>query len=837
MSVQEPSLSNEGMYSITLSSATLELADFVYTTTNTYNEITGTENDDILYGVEGNNRIYGLGGKDTLYGHESTDELYGGDGSDTLYGNEGDDLLSGDAGGDRLYGGDGDDTLYGSDGNDYLNGGDGQDLALGGTGNDIIFESELAIGSSGNDRIHGDSSSSDTLIGGSGDDWVEGYGNDVARGGSGNDVLTSLGNKDTLLGGSGNDVLHVVGSLGNGAALFAGSGDDILSGNANNQWFHGGAGSDTFHFGTSLCFDFAKSANSIPSYFTGHDKIADFEIGIDTIAIDTAITSDFDDLVIEQVGSKAVITLSNGSTITLNNTNASLLTADDFSFTNTSTFNSSLGIWGAHIEESWHYGGSIQSNHWVFGDKRNDVITATHYADGGAGNDTLISRGTKEILVGGEGADTFELQFGSSGITTIKDFDVNEDQLIFKATISYYGFDYSERPSLTFSPSSLTPTAYENGTVLKADLGFEIYLEGVDPDSIALDDITLRLRAASDGIGNTLIGGNRDDSLDGNSGSDTLEGRGGNDTLIGGGGRDTLLGGEGNDELSGDGGNDSLDGGEGNDRLHAGEGENQLSGGEGADTFVIGHFSTELAGYSSYNWNSFNNYRYEDTITDFEVAADSLNITHLLDDNTIRFLANEDNIFRASDLIKQVGDDVVIQGSSTASSTLQNVQLDDFSDEQVSFTLIGRNSANHIVGGTSDDSLFGRAGNDILEGGDGDDWLQGDEGYDTLTGGQGADTFVLSDARQTYSSNVETDTITDFEIGIDKIAFNDYSYLSMNFDDFIITQQGDDTLIQMIRKFDFGGETEYIDDNVNVLLKSINAEDISADDFDFFYLS
>ncbi|NJM96233.1 MAG: hypothetical protein HC800_02625 [Phormidesmis sp. RL_2_1] len=77
-------------------------------------------------------------------------------------------------------------------------------------------------------------------------------------------------------------------------------------------------------------------------------------------------------------------------------------------------------------------------------------------------------------------------------------------------------------------------------------------------------------------------------------------------------------------------------------------------------------------------------------------------------------------------------------------------------------------AGNDRIGGKSgNDRLFGDAGNDQIWGDDGDDILRGGLGNDILTGdnfsgGQGRDTFILA-------AGEGTDTITDFEIGIDTL--------------------------------------------------------------------
>ncbi|MEL7039571.1 MAG: calcium-binding protein, partial [Cyanobacteria bacterium J06592_8] len=82
-----------------------------------------------------------------------------------------------------------------------------------------------------------------------------------------------------------------------------------------------------------------------------------------------------------------------------------------------------------------------------------------------------------------------------------------------------------------------------------------------------------------------------------------------------------------------------------------------------------------------------------------------------------------------------------------------------------------------IFGGAGDDRIGGKAGNDELHGDEGDDEIFGDDGDDILkgglgndiltgddnSGGEGADTFILAEGDG-------TDTITDFEVGIDVIG-------------------------------------------------------------------
>ncbi|MEG4805025.1 hypothetical protein QUB63_30615 [Microcoleus sp. ARI1-B5] len=78
-------------------------------------------------------------------------------------------------------------------------------------------------------------------------------------------------------------------------------------------------------------------------------------------------------------------------------------------------------------------------------------------------------------------------------------------------------------------------------------------------------------------------------------------------------------------------------------------------------------------------------------------------------------------------------------------------------------TLLGSSGNDILFGGQGDDTLLGGDGNDILFGGKGDNLLNGGLGNDTLTGGIGVNKFVIA-------TNSGTDTITDFEFGLDVLV-------------------------------------------------------------------
>ena len=111
--------------------------------------LTGSNQRDVLIGSDVANVLKGGGGNDDLTGGDGNDTLDGGAGDDTLVGGDetGDDAMD-NPNGDTLTGGAGDDTLDGGGGADTINGGAGDDDLSGGLGNDVfVFSPDDGPGS------------------------------------------------------------------------------------------------------------------------------------------------------------------------------------------------------------------------------------------------------------------------------------------------------------------------------------------------------------------------------------------------------------------------------------------------------------------------------------------------------------------------------------------------------------------------------------------------------------------------------------------------------------------------------------------------------------------
>jgi len=248
---------------------------------------------DTFMGGAGDDEVRGAGGVDALNGGDGVDTLRGEDGNDVLNGDEGDDLLNGGAGADTLNGGNGIDTAV------YL-------LATAGVTINLTtnVNGGEAAGDTYNSVEHFQLSNgftlADSFTGGAGNDWVAGY--------KGVDTLNGMGGADTLNGGEHNDIIN------------GGAGADKLIGGTGDDQLTGGTEADQFWMNAGLF---------------GHDTITDFENGIDHIRITgQAGIDNISDLTITTNGSGwAVITLPDGSSITLTGITAGQVDASDFLWT------------------------------------------------------------------------------------------------------------------------------------------------------------------------------------------------------------------------------------------------------------------------------------------------------------------------------------------------------------------------------------------------------------------------------------------------------------------------------------------------------------------------
>lgn len=206
-----------------------------------------------------------------------------------------------------------------------------------------------------------------------------------------------------------------------------------------------------------------------------------------------------------------------------------------------------------------------------------------------------------------------------------------------------------------------------------------------------------------------IVGDKINDIFVTGGGDDLVEAGGGDDNIITKIGDDSVFAGDGNDIVYSGGGDDVIWGGSGEDILVGREGSDSIDGGSGNDDLSGGKGEDILHGQEG-------------------------------DD---RMRGGEDNDI----LYGGAGNDIV--GGGKGNDLLYGDAGDDL-----------------LKGGPGDDTLFGGLGNDILRGSFGNDIIVGNDGDDILWGGEGVDVFV-------FSENSGTDTIRDFELGLDIIDLGD----------------------------------------------------------------
>ncbi|MEA5520144.1 putative Ig domain-containing protein, partial [Limnoraphis robusta] len=278
----------------------------------TDNQVSAFAGDDIINMGDGNDWISGNQGNDTVDGGNGNDTIYGGKDNDLVFGSAGDDWLNGNLGDDFLNGGEGKDTLFGGQDNDTLTGGSGDDWLNGNLGFDFVE------GGEGNDIVYG-GQDGDTLTGGTGNDTLFGnIGNDLIAGNDGNDLIYGGKDNDTVSGNQGNDTLY--GDMGNDI-IDGDEGNDLLEGGQGNDLLIGSEGTDTLTGNQGSDRFLLRSGD-------GSDLITDFVDSEDAFVLDGGLT--FAQLNILDENGSTLIKFGEELLATVENVNASLITADDF---------------------------------------------------------------------------------------------------------------------------------------------------------------------------------------------------------------------------------------------------------------------------------------------------------------------------------------------------------------------------------------------------------------------------------------------------------------------------------------------------------------------------
>lgn len=545
--------------------------------------------------------------------------------SAVIYGaSDDDDAISSTAANESVYGLDGDDTISVTGNQSYAYGGDGDDVlqadsydggAYGGNGDDSISGSEYSA----------------YLSGGTGDDTLHASGTySSLHGSTGNDVLEVEGNYNYLYGGDGDDTYVI-------------SWANASSSNTHTTWIYdydytSDSGDDVLDL-TNIASDLSNI--SFGQSYYGYDLYIyvndDDGNRIGTVTIDDHFYYYYYDEKIEtlRIGNQT-FDLSSSSYSTIVAALADEVSNDADSRTGTTADDILYGYGGADTIS----GGSGAD--YLSGGKGDDVLS------GNVGNDTLLGGNGADVLSGGGandqlyGGNQSDLMQGEGGNDVLFG-DVGNDTLD--------GGAGNDTASYINSAAGVTVDLASGGTSGQAKGDTYIDIEHVTgsrrSDSITGDDSDNRLKGM-DGW----------DTLNGAGGDDVIEAGGGNDVVDGGEGDDFITGGSKNDDLSGGAGADTIDGGAGFDTISGGAGDDVLSGGAHADTFVFEDGSGD------------------DTISDFSVEIDTLDLSDTYTDFTdldgVESAATDTDEGLLIDLGN--GDSVLIAGVEV--SDLASMQID-----------------------------------------------------------------------------------------------------------------------------------------------------------------
>lgn len=852
----------------------------------------GGEGDDDLFGGAGQDVIYGNNGDDEISGGDLGDDLYGGWGDDIIHGDSGWDWLEGQGGDDTLYGGGGNDWIIGGWGDDIAYGGDGDDkiFALWSSSPASAFSYSHKDTDGQNDGAHlYNEWGADIAFGGAGNDQISLNGaRSIAYGGEGDDIIYIGAMQQRVDGGTGNDIVHAQISKMLDVQWFGTANGEKKGGYVWHNDSHGNhLGSNDFTLIVNVETFITKRSEVLhfgQSYRSGgrgsyHDSVKN--VGFTLLS---------DEEFEQMFGEGSLTTIPYDSSPIVFGDQDDVISFEESSTAEGSEPSRAGQTVYAGGGDDTVDGGS--GNDALYGEAGNDTLygwTGADYLnggdggdilDGGSGNDELYGEIGGDTLEGGSGDDLIyggwgeDTILGGSGHDTLYGDQHNDTIEGGAGRDTIYGGGGND----TLSGDDAPDTIYgENGNdIIHGGDGSDMLDGGDGNDEITggfgYDDI-------HGGNGNDILYGDEAaDSIWGDSGTDVIAGGQGNDNLYGGDDDDTLYGGNGNDDMHGGNGDDILFGSDDmhgrneDDILFSNEGADKIDGGSGNDTvsYSDAAFGVQVdlsqgrgTGGEALDdlylsIENFEGSNFDDIFVGSNASDDisGLSGNDVIDgaagddvlsggngddilrggagDDTVGGGAGNDRLYGddGSDLLRGytgndelfggAGDDE-IHGQDDDDTLHGGIGNDELHGDDGDDTLFGDDGIDVLYGGEGSDILYGGTGGDLIEGGSGSDVLLGDEGEDSLygqdgndmlsgglgndilTGGAGKDAFIIA-----YGDG--HDEIEDFVIGTDKIALVGGSY-------------------SIVVRDTSGGALVLINANTSLLLKDIQASNLSSSDF------
>ena len=425
----------------------------------------------------------------------------------------------------------------------------------------------------------------------------------------------------------------------------------------------------------------------------------------------------------------------------------------------------------------------------LVGTSSNDTIY------GYGGNDTLYGNGGNDTLIGGAGVDA--MYGGADNDTYYVDNywdmvveNANDGWDTILSSLSYTLSEDCNVENLTLIDNALNATGNSQNNQL-----------------------------IGNSFNNMLVGGGGNDNLDGGTGFDKLYGGIGDDKYwvdnwfdqvfeSAGEGTDTVhssfnytlgetsnienlvlignaINGTGNsfdNNLSGNSLNNTLVGGGGNDHISGGAGADTMVGGIGDDWYTVDNVNDLVAENAGEGYDSINSWvTYSLVGTQVEylslIGAGALNATGNNLDNCLignsagnTLDGGEGNDYMSGGLgadtmiggngddtydVDNVGD-IVIENSDSGIDTVRSSISYGFGLKPLeNLQLVDSGGAINGYGNSLDNHISGNIHANTLMGGGGDDWLNGYLGADTMAGGIDNDTYLVDDAGDVVTENMD----------------------------------------------------------------------------------
>jgi Ca2+-binding RTX toxin-like protein len=524
--------------------------------------------------------------------------------------------------------------------------------------------------------------------------------NDLLFGKSGDDLLVGGAGADTMSGGKGSDT-YVVDSAGDTVIELSNQGYDTVESSISLVL------ADNFEAltltGTSAL---NATGNALNNQLVGNNaaNLLDGGAGNDTMAGGAGD----DTYVVDASGDKANEQFGEGTDLVLSSATFTLAAeVENLTLTGTATIN----------------GSGNDSNNTLIGNGAANILNGWSGADtmrGGAGNDTYVVDSTGDVVTENldEGTDLVQ-----SAIIYVLGANLENLTLTGTAVINGTGNAFN---------NTLTGNSVAN--ILDGGVGADKLIGGAGNDTYLVDDVADVITEGSNAGTDSVL----------SSVSYTLAGNVENLTLTGA----AVINGTGNTL------NNILIGNTAANILNGGAGTDTMQGGAGDDTYVVDNTGDVITESASAGIDQV-----QSSVT-YSLAGNVENLT-LTGNTAINGTGNTlNNVLTgnsaANVLSGGAGDDTYVVGTGDTISEAANAGTD-LVQSSITWTLAA-NVENLTLTGTAAINGTGNTTNNVITGNSGANILDGGTGADTLRGGAGNDTYVIDNAADIVSENLNEGT-------------------------------------------------------------------------------